>query len=70
MIERAGGSGFLQEPLLTAGIAKVGTGEDLKGDFTLQPRIPGSKHFSHAARPKGGLNLVRPEACAGLQRHD
>ena len=68
MIECARSSGFLQESLLTAGVADAGTGEDLDGDFSLQPRIPRSKHFSHAASPESRLDLVRPEACAGFYR--
>jgi hypothetical protein len=66
MIQCARGSSFLPEPLLTVGVAHANAGEDLEGHVTLQPRIPRPKHFSHAASPDGRLDLVRPEACAGL----
>ena len=68
MIERARRSGFLQEPLVTGRVADAGAAEDLEGHFSLQPWIPRSKHFSHAACAEGRLNLIRPEACAGFYR--
>ena len=42
-------------------------GEDLDGDGAIEPRVPRSIDFTHAARPKGGEDLVRAEAGAGVK---
>ena len=44
--------------------------EYLYGDRALQAGIASAVDFAHAARTKGGLDLVRPEFCAGGKGHE
>ena len=65
MIERRGRARFLLEALHAIRVGGDGRGEDLEGDFTIQPRIARAKHFAHPARANRAENFVRPEARAG-----
>ncbi len=43
--------------------------EDLDRDNTIETRVARSIHLTHAAAPDQRQDFVRPEVCAGGQRH-
>ena len=69
MVEPAGGLGLLLEAAQALAIGGEALGQDLDRDLAVEARVLGSVDLTHAARPNGGKNLVRPEASAGRQQH-
>jgi len=45
-------------------------GENLDGDRAIEADVAGLVHSAHAAGPERGLDLIRPEASAGRERHN
>ena len=65
MVQRGGRARFLLEALHAIRVGGDGRGEDLEGDFTIQPRIARAKHFAHPAGANRAEDFVRTEARAG-----
>ena len=69
VIERCQHLRFALEARHTLGIGGQRFGQNLDGDIAMEPGIPGAIHLAHAARTKGGHDLVVRESSAGGQRH-
>ena len=61
MIQRAGGNRFLRKSALSIRIECRVVVKNLDRDETLEARVAGAIHLSHAAGAKRTDNLIRPE---------
>ena len=66
VVERGQHLRFALEACEAIGIERERIGDDLQRDVASQFRIARPIHFAHAAGPKGGEDLVRAEADAGV----
>ena len=57
--------GVLREP-----IPRQQVGQQLERHVAIEPRVARAIDLAHAARPDGGLNLVRAEARTGGKCHE
>ena len=69
VIERAYGLRFLLEAAQALRVGRCRLGEDLDGDFSPEPRVPGAVDLAHAAGPERPADLVGAETIPRLQRH-
>jgi hypothetical protein len=64
MIEAAGGTRFFKEPAAPYPVPGDLRRKDLEGDLAIEPGIPGSIHFTHAAGTQRSKDLVGSDAMA------
>lgn len=69
MVERGEDLGFTTEPRKPFRIVRERVGQDFEGDVPSELGVPRAIDLAHAAGPKGGENLVRAKARAGLEGH-
>jgi hypothetical protein len=65
VVERGRGASFLFEPAQSIGVVLRVIRQHLERDIPVQPRIAGTKHFTHPARADGSDDVVGTESCAG-----
>ena len=70
MVQRRRGTRFLLEAAQAVGIGGERLGQDLDGNFAVQPRVVRAIHFAHAACAKRRTNFVLPENRSGSQSHE
>ena len=69
MIQRGEDLRFTFEAREPFNVQGKGIRQDHQRDVAMQPRIARAMQLAHAARPEGGLNLVRAEARTGGKCH-
>ncbi len=69
VIERRNRARLALEPLARLGIARHVRRQDLDRDGAIQARVAGFVDLAHAARAKGGLNLVGAKTCSSGEAH-
>ena len=70
MVQRGCGAGFLLEAAQAIGVGGQRLGQDLDGDFAVQPGVVGAINFAHSARAKRGADFILPEDRSGSQGHE
>ena len=67
VIDRSDGNRLAAQTLTRTRIGGRLGGQQLDGDLTIEPRVPGEIDLAHASGTEGGKNLVRPEARTWLE---
>ena len=65
MVQRGCGVGFLLETAQAVGVGGQRLGQDLDGDFAVEPGVVGAVDFAHSTRTKGCANFILPEDRSG-----
>ena len=68
MRECGNGPGLTVEPLAELRIHPAARRQDLDRDLPVQARVARTVHLAHSAGADGRQNLVRAEACSGVER--
>ncbi|MGC9987794.1 MAG: hypothetical protein ABSC07_04325 [Terriglobales bacterium] len=60
MVQRRDGAGFAVETLLSVGIVRKMTGQDLNGDGAIEASVLGAVYLAHTAGADRRLHFIRP----------
>jgi hypothetical protein len=68
MIDRGHSHRLAAQTLARERVSRQLAWQQLDGDLTIEPRVPGAIDLAHTSGPEGGHNLVAAESRAGRKR--
>ena len=70
MVQRCGGAGFLLEAAQAVGVRGQRFGQDLDGDFAVEPGVVGAVDFAHSTSAKWRADFILAEDRSGSEWHE